>query len=100
MPAIEMAGFECVSPVCFPVIEMAGFAPVPYSDPAVEMAGFARCRYAWHSSRAQTLEDWTAAWQLIVVAGGPMSVGIRQQKRCTMLAWSVRTQRQRGSGAG
>ena len=25
MPAIEMAGFECVSPVCFPVIEMAGF---------------------------------------------------------------------------
>jgi hypothetical protein len=25
MPAVEMAGFECVSPVCFPVIEMAGF---------------------------------------------------------------------------
>jgi hypothetical protein len=25
MPAIEMAGFECVSRVCFPVIEMVGF---------------------------------------------------------------------------
>ena len=42
-----------------------------YSDPAVEMAGFSRRRYTGHRSRAQTLEDWTAAWQLIVVAGGP-----------------------------
>jgi hypothetical protein len=25
IPAIEMTGIECVSPVCFPVIEMAGF---------------------------------------------------------------------------
>jgi hypothetical protein len=56
------------------------FDPAPYSDPAVEMAEFARRRYTWHTSRTQTLEDWTAAWQLIVVAGGPMSAGIRQQK--------------------
>jgi hypothetical protein len=34
------------------------------------MAGFARRRYTLHRTRAQTLEDWTAAWQLIVVAGG------------------------------
>jgi hypothetical protein len=24
-----MAGFDCVSPACFPVIEMAGFDPLP-----------------------------------------------------------------------
>jgi hypothetical protein len=29
MPAIEMAAFDCVSPACFPVIEMAGFRAAP-----------------------------------------------------------------------
>jgi hypothetical protein len=88
MPAIEMAGFEYVSLFVSRRSKWLVFDPAPCSEPAVEMAGFARRRYTWHTLRAQTLEDWTAAWQLIVVAGGPMSVGIRHQERCTMLAWS------------
>ena len=39
MPAIEMAGSECVSPVFFPVIEMVGFDPAPYSDPRSKWPG-------------------------------------------------------------
>jgi hypothetical protein len=37
MPPIEMADFHCVSPACFPVIEMAGFRFAPSSDPVVEI---------------------------------------------------------------
>jgi hypothetical protein len=37
MPPIEMADFHCVSPACFPVIEMAGFQSAPSSDPVVEI---------------------------------------------------------------
>jgi hypothetical protein len=46
-----MAGFDCVSPPCFPVIEMAGFRSAPSSEPAIEMAGFLRRRYQRTVSR-------------------------------------------------
>jgi hypothetical protein len=50
-PAIEMAGFGCVSSACFRVIEMAGFRSAPCSEPAIEMAGFLRRRYQRTLSR-------------------------------------------------
>jgi hypothetical protein len=44
MPAIEMAGFDCVSLACFPVIEISKwlvFDALPPQTPAVEMDGVA-----------------------------------------------------------
>jgi hypothetical protein len=43
--------FDCVSPACFPVIEMAGFRSAPSSEPGIEMAGFLRRRYPAHPFR-------------------------------------------------
>ena len=86
MPAIEMAGFECVSPVCFPGDRNGWFSiPIPISDPAVEMAGFAKGGDTPGTQRAhKTLE--AASNRALAASQCPLGNEFHNRMRSTSLS--------------